>query len=243
MLAPPVDISPPQCTSNEGSPQHRPVLTAAHTPPALQLQLQVAMRALVDVLNHSDDALQAGVIRELEQRTGLTVRTAEQEVALRRVARLADVEADKGMAEEISLEDADMWYASDLMELRERARIPLRRSEIVEFLSRGYENCARNFEACRCVPILKGNQHGWPIGHAVVFTWTDEDDGPHPAIEDMLDVMGIDAVRTSFEGRDAIVGLLGDRCALAKYEPLNLPGPIPTRGLWVAPKRGTSTPP
>ena len=212
MLAPPVDMSPPQCTSNEGSPQHRPVPTATHTPPALQLQLQVAMRALIDVLNHSDDALQAGVIRELEQRTGLTVRTAEQEVALRRLARLADVEADKGMAEEISLEDADMWYASDLMELRERARIPLRRAEIVEFLSRGYENCARNFEACRCVPILKGNQHGWPIGHAVVFTWTD-DDGPHPAIEDMLDVMGIDAVRTSFEGRDAIVGLLGERCA------------------------------
>ena len=213
MLAPPVDISPPQCTSNEGSPQHRPVPTAVHTPPALQLQLQVAMRALVDVLNHSDDALQAGVIRELEQRTGLTVRTVKQEVALRRLARLADVEADKGMAEGISLEDADMWYASDLMELRERARIPLRRTEIVEFLSRGYENCARNFEACRCVPIHKGNQHGWPIGHAVVFTWTDEDDGPHPAIEDMLDVMGIDAVRTSFEGRDAIVGLLGDRCA------------------------------
>ena len=185
----------------------------AHTPPATQLQLQAAMQALVDVLNHSDDALRAGVIRELEQRTGLTVRTAEQEVALRRVARLADVEADKGMAEEISLEDADMWYASDLMELRERARIPLRRSEIVEFLSRGYENCARNFEACRCVPILKGNQHGWPIGHAVVFTWTDEDDGPHPAIEDMLDVIGIDAVRTSFEGRDAIVGLLDDRRA------------------------------
>ena len=142
----------------------------------------------------------------------LTVRTAEQEVALRRVARLADVEADKGMAEEISLEDADMWYASDLMGLRERARIPLSRAEIVEFLSRGYENCARNFEACRCVPIHEGNQHGWPSGHAVVFTWTG-DDGPHPAIEDMLDVIGIDAVRTSFEGRDAIVGLLDDRRA------------------------------
>ena len=213
MVAPPVHISPPQRTSNEGTPEHGPDPTAVHILPALQLQLQVAMRALVDVLNHSDDALQAGVIRELEQRTGLTVRTVKQEVALRRLARLADVEADKGMAEEISLEDADMWYASDLMELRERARIPLRRTEIVEFLSRGYENCARNFEACRCVPIHKGNQHGWPIGHAVVFTWTDEDDGPHPAIEDMLDVMGIDAVRTSFEGRDAIVGLLGDRCA------------------------------
>ena len=85
MLAPPVDISPPQCTSNEGSPQHRPVPTAVHTPPALQLQLQVAMRALVDVLNHSDEALQAGVIRELEQRTGLTVRTVGQEEALRQV--------------------------------------------------------------------------------------------------------------------------------------------------------------
>ena len=194
----------------------------AHTPPATQLQLQAAMQALVDVLNHSDDALRAGVIRELEQRTGLTVRTAEQEVALRRVARLADVEADKGMAEEISLEDADMWYASDLMGLRERARIPLSRAEIVEFLSRGYENCARNFEACRCVPIHEGNQHGWPSGHAVVFTWTG-DDGPHPAIEDMLDVIGIDAVRTSFLRGETPSWDCWTTGALAMYEPANRP--------------------
>ena len=86
-----------------GPSEHRPTPMAHTVSPAPQLQLQVAMRALVDVLNHSDNGLQAGVIRELEQRTGLTVRTAEQEVALRRLARLADVEADKGMAEEISL--------------------------------------------------------------------------------------------------------------------------------------------
>ena len=204
--------------SDGGTPEHRPSAPVAPTPPALQLQLQVAMRALVDLLNHSDDTLQAEVIRELELRTGLTVRTVEQETALRSLARLADVEADKGMAEEISLEDADMWYAARLMELRERARLPLRRDEIVDFLSRGYENCAQNFEACVCVPIHEGNPHGWPIGHAVVFTWTD-DDGPHPAIEDILDVMGIDAVRASSEGKDAIVGFLGDRRA---HQPLNL---------------------
>lgn len=201
---------------NPGSPSEHSPTPLAHTPPAQHLQLQAAIRAFVDMLNHSDDALQAGVIQELEQRTGLTVRTVGQEVALRRLARLADVEADKGMAEQVSLEDADMWYASNLMELRKQARIPLCRDEIVKFLSRAYENCARNFEACRCVPIHSGNQHGWPIGHAVVFTWTDDDggdDGPHPAIEHMLDVMGIDSVRTAFEGRDAIVGLLGDRCA------------------------------
>jgi hypothetical protein len=75
------------------------------------------------------------------------------------------------------------------------------------------------------VPIHKGNQHSWPIGHAVVFTWTD-DDGPHRAIDDMLDVMEIDAVRTSFEGRDAIVGLLGDR---RTHQPLNLNSPTPIR--------------
>jgi hypothetical protein len=74
MVAPPVPISsPPQRSSNEGTPEHGPDPTVVHTLPALQLQLQLAMRALVDVLNHSDDALQAGVIRELEQRTGLTV--------------------------------------------------------------------------------------------------------------------------------------------------------------------------
>lgn len=193
--------------------------------PALHLQLQVAMHALVKVLNNSDDALQVEVIRELEQRTGLTVRTPEQEATLRTLTRLADVEADRGLADEVSLEDADMWYASRFMELREHARIPLRRDEIMGFLSRGYETCAQNFEECRCVQILKGNQHGWPVGHAVVFTWTDDE--PHPAIDNILDVMDIDSVRTSFEGRDAIVGFLGDRCA---HQLLNRDPPRAARG-------------
>ena len=139
-----------------------------------------------------------------------------------------------------------MWHASRLLELRERARIPLRRDEIVEFLSRGYENCAQNFESCCCVQIHTGNPHGWPIGHAVVFTWTG-DDGPHPAIDDILDVMRIDAVRTSFMGRDAIVGLLGDRRA---HQPLNLlhrplrprSPTLTTRGIRTPPSQ-RSTPP
>jgi len=103
---------------------------------AMQLQLQVAMDTLAEVLNHSDDALRVKAIRELEQRTGLTVRTPEQEATLRAFARLADCEADKGIAEVVSLEDADLWYASRFMELREQARIPLRQDEIMDFLSR-----------------------------------------------------------------------------------------------------------
>ena len=65
--------------------------------------------------------------------------------------------------------------------------------------------------------IRDSNKQGMQAGHAVVFTWAG--DGPHPAIEHMLDVMDIESVRTTFEGEDAIVGFLGDRCA--QYGPQN----------------------
>ena len=45
-----------------------------------------------------------------------------------------------------------------------------------------------------------------PSGPAVVFTWTGDE--PHPAIEDMLDAMDVQWVRTQYHGRDAILGFL-----------------------------------
>jgi len=166
------------------------------------------MHLIASVLTSDEnEALGAELLSELEHQTGLVVRTAQQEAALRNLVELADVKADRGLAEEVSLEDADLWYNSKFVELREESRTPLRRDEICEFLARGYENCAEG--ACRAVQIRDSNEQGMQAGHAVVFTWAG--DGPHPAIEHMLDVMDIESVRTTFEGQDAIVGFLGDR--------------------------------
>ena len=179
-------------------------------------QLQSAMHLIVSVLTSDDKApLGAKLLSELEHQTGLVVRTPQQEAALRNLVELADVKADRGLAEQVSLEDADLWYHSKFVELREESRTPLRRGEICEFLARGYENCAEG--ECRAVQICDSEKQGMQAGHAVVFTWVG--DGPHPAIEHMLDVMDIESVRTMFEGKDSIVGFLGDRCA--QYGPQN----------------------
>ena len=69
--------------------------------------------------------------------------------------------------------------------------------------------------------IRDSNKQGMQAGHAVVFTWAG--DGPHPAIEHMLDVMDIESVRTTFEGEDAIVGLIGDR--RSRNDPRTRPHP------------------
>ena len=166
------------------------------------------MHLIASVLASDDnESLGAELFRELEHRTGLVVRTPQQEASLRNLVDLADIKADRGLAEKVSLEDADMWHNSKFVELREESRTPLRRDEICEFLARGYENCAEG--ECRAVQIRDSNKQGMQAGHAVVFTWAG--DGPHPAIEHMLDVMDIESVRTTFEGEDAIVGFLGDR--------------------------------
>ena len=69
-------------------------------------QLQAAMRFIITVLNSDDnEALRTEVLRELEQRTGITARTTQQEAALRKLVQLADVKADQGLAEDVSLED------------------------------------------------------------------------------------------------------------------------------------------
>ncbi len=168
------------------------------------LQLQAAMHLVASVLtSDNNEALRAELLQELEHQTGLTIRTPQQESALRNLAELADIKADLGLAEKVSLEDADIWYDSKFAELREESRLPLRREEVVEFLARSYENCAEG--ACRAVQVHDNGR----ARHAVVFTWAGDE--PHPAIEHMLDVMDIDSARTSFRGEDAIVGFLDDR--------------------------------
>ena len=59
---------------------------------------------------------------------------------------------------------------------------------------------------CQAVRIPEAATDNWPVGPAVVFTWTGDE--PHPAIEDMLDAMDVQWVRTQYHGRDAILGFL-----------------------------------
>ena len=210
----PLDIAAPRRSSTPShmrGPAVRGQTRGPAHPPITEpsaVKLQAAMHLIASVLASDDnESLGAELLRELEHRTGLVVRTPQQEASLRNLVDLADIKADRGLAEEVSLEDADMWHNSKFVELREESRTPLRRDEICEFLARGYENCAEG--ECRAVQIRDSNKQGMQAGHAVVFTWAG--DGPHPAIEHMLDVMDIESVRTTFEGEDAIVGFLGDR--------------------------------
>ena len=140
-------------------------------------QLKIATGALADVMMSGDlKRLRAELIEELDQRTEPMARTPEQEATLRALVRLADVEDDQGIAEEASLDDGGTWHASRSTELNEQSCLPLRRAEVCDFLSRGYEHCARSFDGCHSVQT----QQSWPLGHAAVFTWTGNE--PHPAI-------------------------------------------------------------
>ena len=62
------------------------------------LQLDIALRILVDVLNGEDETLQRHMTRTIEQETGHTLRTREEETTLRSPVRLADIDADRGVA-------------------------------------------------------------------------------------------------------------------------------------------------
>ena len=83
------------------------------------------MHLIASVLASDDnESLGAELLRELEHRTGLVVRTPQQEASLRNLVDLADIKADRGLAEKVSLEDADMWHNSKFVELREESRTP-----------------------------------------------------------------------------------------------------------------------
>ena len=161
------------------------------------LQLQIVTRILIDTLN-SDNAggTRTWLINVIERETGCTVRLAEEEAELRALVRLADVDSDRGMAESVSLGDADMWHRSRFLDRRQASRTPLTTREVYQYLARAYENNTAS-DDCQLVQLPAGNQEGWPAGDAVVFRWADPEAEPHPAITDML-VAGLTKALTSF---------------------------------------------
>ena len=172
------------------------------------MALEAAARAVAEALNQPG-ATQTRLIELLEQHTSFTLRSPQQEAALRGLVRLADVAADQGIAETVRLDDAPMWLHAKFLERRKSARVQLKSAELCEFLADAYANlCSLGDQRgeCQAVRIPEAAPDNWPVGPAVVFTWTGDE--PHPAIEDMLDAMDVQWVRTQYHGRDAILGFL-----------------------------------
>ena len=161
------------------------------------LQLQIATRILVDVLNSSDaGGTRTWMTNVIERETGCTVRLAEEEAELRALVRFADVESDRGMAETVSLEDGDLWHHARFLERRQASRTPLTNLEVYLYLARAYENTTAS-DDCELVQLPVGNQEGWPAGAAVVFRWADPEAEPHHMTTEML-VAGLTRPLTSF---------------------------------------------
>lgn len=100
-MATEASIAPQSGRSGSSREAHRARLHKAaapgHTRPAdpmepSALQLQAAMHLVASVLtSDNNEALRAELLQELEHQTGLTIRTPQQESALRNLAELADI--------------------------------------------------------------------------------------------------------------------------------------------------------
>ena len=170
------------------------------------LQLQAAWGILSETLNRGADDHRAWLINEIERHTGCTLRTSEQEAALRALVQYADVECDQGMAEIVSLGDGPLWANARFLERREASRVPLLPDELYNYLSRAHENSGADAE-CLPLQLAAGNLQGWPPGPAIVFLWEGEE--RRPELIQLLDVMEINWVRATHTERPAIIGFLG----------------------------------
>ena len=170
------------------------------------LQLQTAWGILSETLNRGVDDHRGWLINEIERHTGCTLRTPEQEAALRALVRFADVECDQGIAEVVSLGDGPLWLHARFLERREASRVPLLPNELYSYLSRAHENSGADAE-CLPLQLAVGNPQGWPPGPAIVFLWEGEE--RRPELIQLLDVLDIKWVRATHTERPAIIGFLG----------------------------------
>ena len=99
----------------------------------LSLQLMLAGQILVEALNGSDESTKDELLRLIES-CGYTVRSDEEEAALRQLVNLADVNSAAALGEPPSLDDAAMWADACFMQLREQSRMEVSAEEICEFL-------------------------------------------------------------------------------------------------------------
>ena len=176
----------------------------------LSLQLMLAGQILVEALNGSDESTKDELLRLIES-CGYTVRSDEEEAALRQLVNLADVNSAAALGEPPSLDDAAMWADACFMQLREQSRMEISAEEICEFLSDAYENAPRRgddaeaegFESITLSPeeAISGRD-----GKVAVFYVATAD--PHPGITNMLDALGVPHARTVFREHDAILGFI-----------------------------------
>ena len=87
------------------------------------------------LLREPGDEERGAVIQRIEGESGHTIRSSEEESALRRLAQLADVKSFHGYGEEISIDDGSFWSQANFCELRRRARMRVTELELCEFLS------------------------------------------------------------------------------------------------------------
>ena len=178
-------------------------LSPPPSPPSLQVLVMV--RILNEVLAGNDEAARHEMILLIEKETGMILRNQAQEDAVHRLARLADVKAWQGFAEEAALA-ADPWVNASFMELRQLGRVHLSELELAEYLCDGYENASVSDEdGFECIYMPPGGDHGWPTGHVCIFYTSS---APFPGIEEVLDALQVQTERADYKGRPAILGFL-----------------------------------
>ena len=84
----------------------------------------LAGQILVEALNGSDESTKDELLRLIES-CGYTVRSDEEEAALRQLVNLADVNSAAALGEPPSLDDAAMWADACFMQLREQSRMEI----------------------------------------------------------------------------------------------------------------------
>ena len=197
----------PESPRDDGDLQR---LLPASPPPSPPMRLEVlcAIKIISELLNSDDEEVSREVRLLLGQ--GLenewTLRSKDEEAALRKLVALADVECWRGFAEEISIDQADCWRAAGCVQLRHDAAVPFRVEEKLGYLSDAYENYTRGLGEFEVVPC--GGRFAPASGRAIRFGTPPEelDHCPNAIILDMLDVLEIEAV----EDNGVVFGFLPD---------------------------------
>ena len=190
----------------DGGELQRLLPTSPPPSPPMRLEVLCAIKVISELLNSDDEEVSREVRSLLEQENECTLRSKDEEAALRKLVALADVECWRGFAEEISIDQADCWRAAGCVQLRHDAAVPLRVEEKLGYLSDAYENYTRGLGEFEVVPC--GGRFTPASGRAIRFgTPPDElEHCPNAIILDMLDVLEIEAV----EDNGVVFGFLPD---------------------------------
>ena len=187
----------------------QPLLPVSPPPsPPMRLEVLCAIQIISNMLNSGDGetAREARCLMEQSLQGQWTLRSKSEEEALRKLVAMADVECWRGFAEEINLDQADIWRAVGCVQLRKDAAVPLRDEEKLEFLQDAYENYCNGqgeFEVGPC-----NGRFAPASGRVIRFDTPTEalERCPNEGILDMLDVLEVEAV----EENGVVFGFLPD---------------------------------